>query len=239
MFRRSERLLLRLGLILSLAFVAWWVMTLTHAQDLAAPERAGFPGEPWMQPPRPTPTPWPTPTLLPSPTRPSARPMPDPVTPTPVPTPDARLRALVEENGFDPNGRFIVVDQDRQRMLVAEGGVIVADLPISSGDPDQGYRTPAWVGRVGEYWGTFSANGVSADHGWFLFRHEGNILIHGAPYVIENGVKRYKEMYALGTFPASRGCIRLRPEDAEWFTQWGPYGVPIIILPWTKPPAKG
>jgi hypothetical protein len=239
MFRQYARLPLRLSLMLALALVAWWVINLVHAQDLAAPERSHFPGEPWMQPPRPLPTPWPAPTLSISPTRASAQPIPNLVAPTPIPTPDARLRTLVEEYGFDPHGRFIVVDQDRQRMIVAEGGVIVADLPISSGDPDQGYRTPAWVGRVGEYWGTFSANGVSADHGWFLFRHEGNILIHGAPYVLENGVKRYQEIYALGAFPASRGCIRLHPKDAEWFTQWGPYGVPIIILPWTKPPAKG
>ncbi len=246
MFKRCARLSLRWSLVLTLALTAWWVMNLTHPQDLAAPERASFLDEPWMRPPRPTPTPWPSThggrvslMLLSSPTRPPAEPMPHPTPSPPVPTPDARLRALVEENGFDPNGRFIVVDQDRQRMIVAEGGVIVADLPISSGDPDRGYRTPAWVGRIGEYWGTFSADGVSADHGWFLFRHEGSILIHGAPYVIENGVKRYREMYALGAFPASRGCIRLRPEDAEWFTQWGPYGVPIIILPWTKPPAKG
>ncbi len=149
------------------------------------------------------------------------------------------MRDLVEQNGFDPNDRFIIVDQDRQRMIVAEGGVIVADMPISTGDPDRNYHTPAWVGRVGEYWGTFSAFGVSADHAWYLFKAAGSILIHGAPYVIEDGEKRYKEMYALGAYPASRGCIRLRPEDAEWFTQWGPYGVPIIILPWTLPPAEG
>ncbi|HEY65722.1 MAG TPA: L,D-transpeptidase [Caldilineae bacterium] len=215
-------------------------MSLVHVHDLAAPERPPLNGRPWMRPPRPTPTPWPTPTPFPSPTPTPLVPTPTPTPmPTPVPTPEAWIRALVEENGFDPNGRFIVIDQDRQRMIVAENGFIVAEFPVSTGDPDRNYHTPAWVGRVGEYWGTFSAFGVSADNAWFLFKAAGSILIHGAPYVVEDGVKRYKEIYALGAFPASRGCIRLRPEDAEWFTQWGPYGVPIIILPWTRPPAQG
>ncbi len=235
--RQSTHLLLRLVLSAILAVVAWYVLSLIHTGDLAAPGQPIFVGQPWMRPPRPTSTPWPTPASMPTPI-----PLPTPTsTPVsmPAPTPDARIRALVEENGFDPAGRFIVVDQDRQRMMVVEDGVIVADLPVSTGDPDRGYRTPAWVGRVGEYWGTFSASGVSADEAWFLFKDGGSILIHGAPYVVEDGVKKYKEMYALGTFPASRGCIRLHPEDAEWFTRWGPYNVPIIILPWTRGPAQG
>ena len=124
-------------------------------------------------------------------------------------------------------------------MIVADHGTIARELPISTGDPDRNAGTPAWIGRVGEYWGTFTADGVSADDAWFLFKDAGSILIHGAPYVIVDGVKQYQELHVLGAFPASRGCIRLRPEDAAWLTGWGPYGVPIIILPWTKPPAQG
>jgi lipoprotein-anchoring transpeptidase ErfK/SrfK len=33
-------------------------------------------------------------------------------------------------------------------------------------------------------------------------------------------------------FPASRGCIRIAPEDAAWFSAWGPYNKPIVVLPW-------
>jgi len=42
-----------------------------------------------------------------------------------------------------------------------------------------------------------------------------------------------EDMDALGNFPASRGCIRLSPEDAQWFTEWQPRGVPLVILPRT------
>ncbi|MCD6290682.1 MAG: L,D-transpeptidase [Anaerolineae bacterium] len=236
MSKHVKKLLRRLPLMLLVTITAWWGMSLRFSQELAAPNRQLAKTHWWLPTPHPTPTPWPTPTPFPTPT---PSPTSVPSTATPAPTPDAHLRALVAENGFDPDGRFIVVDQNHQRMIVAEDGVIVADMPISTGDPDRGYYTPAWVGRVGEYWGTFSAFGVSADNAWFLFKAAGSILIHGAPYVIEDGAKHYLELYALGVFPSSRGCIRLRPEDAEWFTRWNPRGVPIIILPWTRPPAQG
>jgi len=84
---------------------------------------------------------------------------------------------------------------------------------------------------VGEYWGTFNSFGVYADEGWYLFEDAGTILIHGAPYRVVNGEKVYEDMGALGAYPASRGCIRLTPEDARWFTEWQPHGVPIVILP--------
>jgi lipoprotein-anchoring transpeptidase ErfK/SrfK len=46
-----------------------------------------------------------------------------------------------------------------------------------------------------------------------------------------DGQKVYEDIEALGAFPASKGCIRLTPEDAAWFTEWNPKGVPIVILP--------
>jgi hypothetical protein len=46
------------------------------------------------------------------------------------------------------------------------------------------------------------------------------------------GAKEYQGLDELGLFPASRGCIRLDPQDASWFTTWGPSGVSIVILPW-------
>ena len=82
---------------------------------------------------------------------------------------------------------------------------------------------------------TFSdiANGVSADNAWYLFKAGGSILIHSAPYTVaDDGGKLYQGVDDLGVFPASRGCIRISPDDATWFTDWGPYDVPIVILPW-------
>ena len=93
-------------------------------------------------------------------------------------------------------------------------------------------RTPAWYGLVGKYWGTFHAYGAYADEGWYLYDDPtGSILIHSAPYRLIDGKKHYEGLDALGNYPASHGCIRLRPEDAAWFTSWKPQGVPLAILP--------
>lgn len=153
---------------------------------------------------------------------------------TPLPPLSAELVQLAEQRGIDPSGRFVVVDQNQQQMYVVQDGTQVRALPISSGNPDDYFLTPAWSGMIGEYWGSFNAGGVWADDAWYLFELSGGgtILIHSAPYVLQAGVKVYQELDALGLYPASRGCIRLRPEDARWFTEWQPQGVPIIITPW-------
>jgi len=33
----------------------------------------------------------------------------------------------------------------------------------------------------------------------------------------------------LGVQPSSHGCIRISPEDAEWFTEWNHEGVLITV----------
>ena len=192
-------------------------------------------------PPTPTKTPTVAPEFTATSTATSPLPTDTPVataTPTPaptavahVPTVTAGLANLVRSYGYDPTGRFIIVDQDLQQMIVAEPGKIHL-LPVSTGDPEKRTRTPAWNGYVGAYWGTFSSFGVFADEGWFLFRSNGSILIHGAPYVRDSsGNKVYQQVESIGAYPASRGCIRLKPEDSTWFSAWKPEGVPVIILP--------
>jgi lipoprotein-anchoring transpeptidase ErfK/SrfK len=154
---------------------------------------------------------------------------PEPAT-TPEPMP-AKLAEVVQQYGIDPSRRFIVVDTATQQMIVWDPGQPAREMLVSTGDESRGYRTPAWYGLVGRYVGTFQAHGVYADEGWYLYEDAGSILVHGAPYKRVNGVKVYEDMEALGSYPASRGCIRLRPEDALWFTEWGPEGVPLVILP--------
>jgi len=155
-------------------------------------------------------------------------------TSTPRPPLPEDLVRVAKEYGLDPADRLLVIDQNQQRMHVVEDGYEARTLPVSTGNPDDYFRTPAWVGTVGEYWGSFSARGVWGDDAWYLFTLEGGgtILIHSAPYVLEDGVRVYKDLDALGLYPASRGCIRLLPEDARWFSEWQPEGVPIVILPW-------
>ena len=154
---------------------------------------------------------------------------PEPAT-TPKPMPD-RLAEVVGQYGIDPSRRFVVVDTATQQMFIWDPGKPAREIPVSTGDESRGYRTPAWYGLVGKYVGTFQAHNVYADEGWYLFEDAGSILIHSAPYKLVDGVKVYEDMEALGSYPASRGCIRLRPEDARWFTEWDPQGVPIVILP--------
>lgn len=143
------------------------------------------------------------------------------------------LAKIVGQYGMDPARRFIVVDQDRQKMTIWDPGapLPVRELPVSTADEAQGYRTPAWYGLVGRYWGTFFAYGTYADEGWYLYDdYDGSVLIHSAPYTWVDGKKIYEDLDALGKYPASHGCIRLIPEDAAWLTAWRPQGVPLVIL---------
>ena len=114
-------------------------------------------------------------------------------------------------------------------MYVFEQGTLVRDIPCSAGLPDLDWYTPAWSGVVGEYWGTFFAYEVYVDEAWYLFKSEGSILVHSLPYTLENDSKVYHDRDALGVRPTSHGCIRLSPEDAAWFTAWGPEGAAMTI----------
>ena len=163
--------------------------------------------------PSPTPTPAATPTPMPTPTATA--------TPFPVPTVPAE----------HSRGKLVIIDQALQMMYVFEDGLLLRIMPVSTGKPTPNTYTPAWEGRIGHYVGTFSSFGTTQDEGWYLFRADGGILIHGAPYVLVDGQKVYQELEALGRYPASYGCIRLSPEDAVWFTKWGPQGAYCIITP--------
>ena len=114
-------------------------------------------------------------------------------------------------------------------MFVFENGLQIKVIPISTGKPDPDNCTPAWTGRVGSYRGTFYNLNAYADDAWYLFKARASILIHGAPYLYHNERKVYQDLDALGNYPSSHGCIRLHPDDAHWFTAWGPTGVPVII----------
>lgn len=177
--------------------------------------------------PSPTPAPSAIPTALPPAVEPTALLL----TSTPLPLLSEKLIRVVQEYGLDITGRFVVVDQNLQRMHVVESGAEVRTLPVSTGDPNNDFRTLVWSGVIGEYWGSFNAHGVWGDNAWYLFKDEGNILIHSVPYIVRDGIKVYQELDAVGRYPASRGCIRLLPEDAQWFTDWQPQGVSIVILP--------
>ncbi len=247
--KRLGRLLLIALLALLLSAGIWQGISLLSGagQALAPVTGQYYVGASWMAPASPTPTPAAKATPSATPAPPTATPAPLP-TATPTATPDAEADAasapaepapdpyLVEvarAHGIDPAGDYVIVNQNAQRMTVVQQGRLLRTLRISTGDPDRGWYTPGWAGRIGEYWGTFTANGASADEAWYLFQAGGSILIHSSPYTLApDGSKLYQGLDELGIFPASRGCIRISPDDAAWFSAWGPYDTPIVVLPW-------
>ena len=129
--------------------------------------------------------------------------------------------------------RFIYVHQDSQMMYIFQDGLIIRQIPMSTGLPTPRTHTKAWTGRVGVYWGTFFAHDVYADEAWFLFKDDGSILIHSAPYTLADDEKVYQDLDLLGVRPASHGCIRIPPEESTWLTSWGPNGTLTLITPLT------
>lgn len=187
----------------------------------------------------PSSTPLPSPTPTPAPTN----------TPTPIPTPTVGYLTVIagptgqpttparraSHNGggpWKPEERAILIEQDAQEMYVYENGRKIKTIEVSTGKPILDHFTPTWTGNVGQLKGTFFSFGTYADDAWHLFRASGDILIHGAPYVIVNGQKVYQDLDALGSYPSSHGCIRIHPSDADWLTTWNIEGVPLIIKPW-------
>jgi hypothetical protein len=150
--------------------------------------------------------------------------------PTPVPS---YARTLTPSPVIE---RHLRVDQDRQEMLVYEGDELMRTIAVSTGAPYENSFTPAWTGRVGAFWGKAQFRGTDlwADYIWYLFPGAtGSILIHSVPYVNNGDEKVYDRPEALGVEPASKGCVRISPEDAEWLARWDPVGVPIEITPYS------
>ena len=176
-----------------------------------------------------TPAPVPTdglaakPTLLPPTPRPTAA-----LTETPTVAPMPTATPLPFDTRAEL-GRYIYLDQMAQMMYIFENGELLREIPASTGLPTNTTYTEAWEGRVGRYWGTFQSFGVHADHAWYLYKSLGSILVHSLPYNYVNGEKAYEDRDALGVRPSSHGCIRIAPEDAEWFTTWNPEGVLMTI----------
>ena len=94
-------------------------------------------------PPTPTKTPTVAPEFTATPTPPTPLPTDTPLptaTPTAAPVTTAaaapgvtdELATLVRSYGYDPGGRFIVVDQDLQQMIVAERGAIPCSRSVQA-----------------------------------------------------------------------------------------------------------
>jgi lipoprotein-anchoring transpeptidase ErfK/SrfK len=206
--------------------------TLADAMDATATRPAELVTQPtWTPTPAPTSTAPATETPTPVAATPEPPPTPVPsyartLTPAPSPAPPASPAPTEAGN------RRLVVDQDLQEMQVYEGDQLVRTIPVSTGAPYENSFTPSWSGVVGPFWGKAQFRGTDlwADYIWFLFPGaKGSILIHSVPYANNGEEKVYDRPEALGVEPASKGCVRISPEDAEWLAGWDPVGVPIEI----------
>ena len=184
------------------------------------------------------------PTLVPEPTAvptavpaPVVRPAPTAVVQQPQPQPPPSSYVIQPPS----QGKFILIDQDRQTMFLFEDGTEAQRYPISSGVPGSRLtNTPPWTGHISHYVGTFFAYGGYADSAWYLFQDLGDILIHSAPYIYVDGRKVYQDLDKLGQAPSSHGCIRMSPEAIKQLGLWGPQGTLVHITPWTgNGPARG
>ena len=200
----------------------------------ASAEVAALLGTVVTRSPEPTATPWPTetPRLDTDPSI-AAESTPTPesdATPngSPTPTPTSTETPFPFDTRPELD-RFIYVDQAAQMMYIFRRGELLREIPCSTGLPEDDKYTEAWTGEVGEYWGTFFAFDVYADDAWYLYKSLGSILVHGLPYVYQNGYKVYQDRDALGVRPASHGCIRVAPEDATWLTEWNLQGALMTI----------
>jgi len=175
----------------------------------------------------PTPAPTVEPTLAPPTATPTSRPTARPTEPpTAVPTPTATPFPFDTHPELD---RYIYVDQLTQHMYIFTYGELYRTIPCSTGLPTNTTYTEAWEGHVGYHYGTFYSFGVYADLAWYLYKSLGSILVHSLPYNYVDGEKVYEDREYLGVRPSSHGCIRISPEDAEWFTEWNPEGVLMTI----------
>lgn len=226
------------GLILALSLIT--VLTLSFAPPVVKQESLGAPAEAQLTasataapsstaiPPTLRATLTGTPTNTPTRTRqasPTATPTAT-LSPTPSSTPTATPYPFDTRADLE---RYVYIDQLVQHMYIFERGKLVRDIPCSMGLPEKDKYTPAWSGKIGYYVGTFFAFEVYADDAWYLFDHDGGILIHSLPYTLQNGYKVYQDRDALGVRPASHGCVRIAPEEAKWFVSWKPEGASLAI----------
>ena len=118
----------------------------------------------------------------------------------------------------DGEALFILIVLDRQFLGAYEHGVLVASYPVSSGR--DGHATPT---------GRFRVTRKDADHHssvypepdggwpmpWALRFYRGEYWIHGGDLV---------------GHPASHGCVRMFPEDAERLFAWADVGTRVRIV---------
>lgn len=126
------------------------------------------------------------------------------------------LPASRPDLAFEPRAILIVLD--RQFLGAYERGVLVASYPVSSGR--EGNETPTGRFRVTRKDATHVSSMYPEPTGgwpmpWALRFHRSMYWIHGGELV---------------GHPASHGCVRMFPEDAERLFAWAEIGTRVRIV---------
>jgi lipoprotein-anchoring transpeptidase ErfK/SrfK len=114
--------------------------------------------------------------------------------------------------------RAILIVLDRQFLGAYEHGVLVASYPVSSGR--EGHETPTGRFRVTRKDATHVSSVYPEPTGgwpmpWALRFYRSAYWIHGGELV---------------GHPASHGCVRMFPEDAERLFAWAEIGTRVRIV---------
>ncbi|HWQ59035.1 MAG TPA: L,D-transpeptidase [Clostridia bacterium] len=193
-------------------------------------------------PPSPTPEPTPAPTPVPAPT-PEPMPTPEltayrsaayPLAPKSLRTREGGRYPEEEKLNEDPLKFIAIVDLTNQAVMIYEKdvygnySVLVREMICSSGieATDRSPRGTFTMGEDKKRFAYFNNFDCYAQY-WAQIRDR--IYFHSVPYSERDD--RYlmeEEFWKLGT-PASHGCIRLGPDDAQWVYLYLCPGTTVVI----------
>ncbi|OFW64943.1 MAG: hypothetical protein A2Z35_05035 [Actinobacteria bacterium RBG_19FT_COMBO_36_27] len=130
-----------------------------------------------------------------------------------------------EEIDFSSSDNFrIDVDLLAQKVFVYYKDKIIKTMICSGGTVEKPTPPGEFTTTEKGYWFWNSTYNMGA---FYWIRFKGEYLFHSVP--IDKNYEILQEEYEkLGT-PASHGCIRLAPEDAEWLYEMLPLGVKVVI----------
>ena len=127
----------------------------------------------------------------------------------------------------DPAHKRIEINLSLQQLIAWDGDEAVFEFPVTTGQEDQPTITGEFeiLDKEAE---AYSEPWMLNMPFWMGIYQLGDYEdgIHALP-TDGDGVEYWRD--AVGHYPASHGCVVLRPEDAEALFQWAAVGIPVEI----------
>ena len=123
----------------------------------------------------------------------------------------------------------VSVSIKKQRMKILSGGETIFEAVVSTGMDKEEHATPVGDFVIEPEREEYFFNADSGEGAKYAvsFRDHGIYLFHSVP-VDENGDIIQDEAERLGQ-PSSHGCIRMTMENAKWFYENIPEGIPVHV----------